>query len=68
MIKEEIFEGLYSLADGSYLRWNKMLKGWVKGSNIAFDILDQESDIVSYDIKYPQTLQRRISTKGRTFC
>ena len=47
MIK--IFEGLYELRDGRYLKWNRLSGSWKIVGGISFDILELELPDVIFD-------------------
>jgi len=47
----KIFEDLYELEDGTYLKYNQLSKSWKNVSNISHDILTQDLPDVIVKIK-----------------
>lgn len=45
----KIFEGLYDLCNGTYLKWNRLSHTWKIVGNISFDILELELPDVNFD-------------------
>lgn len=63
MIK--IFEDLYDLCDGTFLKWNTFSRSWKIVSNCSFDILTQDLPDVDFEKLKKNKKNNRVNEKQK---